>query len=88
MFLLLCRTGEAPLSFICACAKPGEVVVDGFQGMLERLLQPSDSEEGTSEPDPDLPSKPPELDAGLKFSSGVRSQHACMVGVSRSMFTT
>ena len=54
---------------MCACVKPGDVVFDEFHGMLERLLQPSDSEDGTSEPEPDLPSRLPELAAGLKFSS-------------------
>lgn len=69
--------------------KPGDVVVEGFQGMFfERLSQSSDSEEGTSEPEPDLPSKVPELEAGLKFSSVIRHQHALMGVSGHSILTT
>lgn len=54
----LVEMGEAVMPLFCPLDKEADVVFTVFQGRFGRLLHPSDSEEGSKEPDPDFPSKP------------------------------
>lgn len=53
---LRCRSGEVLLSGAWGSARPVDAPLDEFHGRFGRVSQPSDSDEGTSEPDPDLTS--------------------------------
>jgi hypothetical protein len=53
----LVEMGEAVMPLFWPLDKEADVVFTVFQGRFGRLLHPSDSEEGSKEPDPDFPSK-------------------------------
>jgi hypothetical protein len=53
----LVEMGEAVMPLFWPLDKEADVVFTVFQGRFGRLFHPSDSEEGSNEPDPDFPSK-------------------------------